>query len=53
MSNLVILKWRLFEHKEKFEKNGLFYLGRNLGIFDILFKRLGEEKFEDLEFNSN
>ena len=25
--NLVILKWRYFEHKAKFEKNGLFSLG--------------------------
>ena len=26
-SSLVILKWRHFEHKAKFEKNGLFSLG--------------------------
>ena len=26
-SNLVTLKWRHFEHKAKFEKNGLFSLG--------------------------
>ena len=48
MSNLVILKWRLFEHKAKFEKNGLFYLGPK---FRYYFFR--KEKFEDLEFNSN
>ena len=27
MSNLVMLQWRLFEYKEKYEKNGLIYLG--------------------------
>ena len=53
MSNFVLLKWRHFKHKAKFEKNGLFSLGLKYVIFDIFFKRRCKESFEDLEFNSN
>ena len=51
MSNLVILKPRHSEHKTKFEKKNFFR--SEIGIFDIFFKRLCKESFEDLEFNSN
>ena len=39
--NLVILNWRFFD------------LRSEIGIFDIFFKRLHEEGFEDLQINSN
>ena len=48
MSDLVILKWRPFEHNAKFEKKPLL-LRFEKGIFDIFFKRLCEESFEDLQ----
>ena len=48
----MILKWQQFEHKGKFEKKHLFFRPK-LGIIDIFFKRLCNESFEDLEFNSN
>ena len=47
MPNLVILKWRLFEYKAKFEKKPLL-LRSEIGIFEIFFKRLHEKSFEDL-----
>ena len=49
----MILKWRHFEHKAKFEKNGLFSLGTKKVFLTYFFKRLRKESFEDLEFNSN
>ena len=36
MSNLVILKWRTYEYKAKFEKSFLFR--SEIGIFDRFFK---------------
>ena len=52
MPNLVILNLRPFEYKAKFEKRS--YLFRSeIGIFDILFKSLYAESFEDLQINSN
>ena len=51
MSKLLTLKWRHFEYKAKFEKRLLFK--SKIGIFDRIFKKLGEETFEDLEINSN
>ena len=51
MSNLVIQKWQDFKYKAKFEKK-LF--SSKVDIFNIFFKKkLCEERFEDLEFNSN
>ena len=52
MSNLVILTWRPFEYKPKLEKRPLLFRSE-IGIFDIYFKRLYEESFEDLQINSN
>ena len=52
MSNLVILKWRPFEYKKKLEKRPLLFRSE-IGIFEISFKRLSEESFEDLQINSN
>ena len=52
MSNLVTLKWRPFQHKAKFEKSPLL-LRSEMGIFNIFFKRLYKESFEDLQINSN
>ena len=39
MSNLVILKWRLFEYKAIFEKK-VSFIRSEIGIFDMCFKRL-------------
>ena len=52
MSNLVTLKWRPFQYKAKFEKSPLL-LRSEMGIFDIFFKRMYKESFEDLQINSN
>ena len=52
MSNLVILKLRPFKYKAKFEKSPLLFRSE-IGIFDIFFKKLYEESFEDLQINSN
>ena len=52
MSNLAILKWWNFEYKAKFEKRPLLFRSK-IGIFDIFFKRMYEENFEDSETNSN
>ena len=52
MSNLVILKWWPFEYKLKFEKKPLLFRS-DVDIFDIFFKRLYEESFEDLQIRSN
>ena len=46
MSNLVILNWRPFEHKAKFEKKATFIYVRNRYFFY-------EESFEDLQMNSD
>ena len=52
MSSLVILKWRPFEYKAKFEKRSVLFRSE-IGTFGIFFKRLQEESFEDLQINSN
>ena len=52
MSNLVILKWRPFEYKSKFENRPLLFRSE-IDIFEIFLKRLYKESFEDLEINSN
>ena len=50
MSNFVILKRRPFEYKVKFEEKKKRLLFRSeIGTFDIYFKRLYEESFEDLQ----
>ena len=49
MSNFVILKRRPFEYKVKFEKKNVFLFRSEIGTFDIYFKRLYEESFEDLQ----
>ena len=50
MSNFVILKRRPFEYKVKFEEKKKRLLFRSeIGTFDICFKRLYEESFEDLQ----
>ena len=51
MSNLVILKWWPFEYKAKFEKSPLLFRPE-ISIFDIFFKRLYKDSFEELEINS-
>ena len=48
MSNLAILKWGPFEYAAKLEKRLLFFRSK-IYIFDIYFKRLWEERFEDLQ----
>ena len=48
MSNLVTLKLRAFEYKVEFAKRLLLFRSE-IGIFDIFFKRLYEESFEDLQ----
>ena len=52
LSNFVILQWRPFKHKAKFENRPLLFRSE-IGIFDIFFKRLNKESFEDLQINSN
>ena len=52
MSNLVIPKWRLFEYKLKFEKLPLLFRSE-IDLFEIFFKRLYKESFEDLQINSH
>ena len=52
MLHLVVLKWRPFEYKAKFEKRPLLFRSE-VGIFDIFFKRVYEEIFEDLQIKSN
>ena len=47
MSNYVMLKRRPFEHNAKFEKRPL--VRSEIGIFDIFFKRLCKERFENLQ----
>ena len=51
MSNIVILNWRPFEYKAKFEKRPLLFRSK-IGIFGIFFKRVFKS-FEDLQVNSN
>ena len=48
MSNLAILKWGPFEYAAKLEKRLLFFRSK-IYIFNIFFKRLWEERFEDLQ----
>ena len=38
--------------KQNLKKQPLFFRSK-IGIFDVFFKRLCKESFEDLEFNSN
>ena len=52
MSTFVILKWRSFEYKTKFEKRPLLFRSE-IDIFDIFFSRLYKESFEDLQISSN
>ena len=47
MSNYVTLKRRPFEYNAKFEKRPL--IRSEIGIFDIFFKRLCKERFENLQ----
>ena len=51
MSNLVIRNWWSFEYKAKFAKQMPLLFRSEIGIFDIFFKRLYEESFEDLQIN--
>ena len=46
-SNVVLLKWRPFQYKPKFEKMSLLFRSK-IGIFDISFKRLYKDSYEDL-----
>ena len=51
MPKLVILKWWSFEYKGKCEKT--HFLFRSVtSVFETNFKRLYEERFEDLQINS-
>ena len=52
MSKLLILKWRPFEYKANFEKRSLLF-SSEIAIFDIFFKRLDQESFEDLQIISD
>ena len=52
MSNLVILNWRPLEYKANTEKRPLLFRSE-IGVFDIFFKRLYQESFDDLQINSN
>ena len=52
MSKLLTLTWRHVEYKAKLEKKTLLFKSK-IGIFDTIFKKLGEKAFEDLEINSN
>ena len=51
-SNFVVLEWRPFEYKPRFEKKPLLIRSK-ISIFDIFFKRQYEQSFEDLQINSN
>ena len=42
-----------FEYKAKFEKKTPFLLRFEIAIFDIFFKRLYQESFEDLQIISD
>ena len=46
-----MLKRRPFEHNAKFEKRPL--VRSEIGIFDIFFKRLCKERFENLQIVNN
>ena len=48
----MILKWWPFEYKAKSGKRSLSFRSE-IGVFDILFKRLYEESFEDLQVCGN
>ena len=50
MSNLVILKCWLFEYMANLKKRPLLFRSE---IFDVFFKTMYEESFEDLQINSN
>ena len=52
MSKPLTLTWRHFEYKAKFEKTSPLFQSK-IGIFDTIFKRLGEKTCKDLEINSN
>ena len=52
MPRLVILKWQPFKYKAKFKESPHLFRSE-IDIFDIFFKRLYEESFEDLQINSN
>ena len=52
MSNLVIMKWRPFDYKAKFEKKRSLLFMSEIRICDIFFKRLYKESFENLQINS-
>ena len=47
MSNLVILKWRLFEYKAEFAKELLLFRSE-IGIFDIFSKRQFSEAVDQM-----
>ena len=49
---MVIVKWWPFEYKAKSGKSSLSFRSE-IGVFDMLFKRLYEESFEDLQVCSN
>ena len=46
------MKWRHFVHNAKLEKIPLLFRSE-IGIFDIYFKKLCEENFEDLQISTN
>ena len=48
----MILKWQPLESKAKFGKRPVLFTFE-ISIFDIFFKRLYEESFEDLQVHSN
>ena len=49
---MVIVKWWPFEYKAKSGKSSLSFRSE-IGVFDMLFKRLYGESFEDLQVCSN
>ena len=52
MLSFVILKLQPFEYKEKLGKSSLLFRSEKR-IFDIFFKRLSEDSFQDLQINYN
>ena len=53
MSKRFVLKWQPLEYKATYEKKKRPLFRLEIGIFDIFFRRLQKESFENLQINSN
>ena len=52
MSKFVTLKWEHFEYKKK-NRIKSFLFSSKISVFDIFFKTLCKEIFENLQINGN